>query len=68
MTPQKTDFSLRLGFGLVALLFVISLPTWALGIILAVGLVGKVAVRHLRERQGPEAESPTKPDRGERHG
>ena len=66
MIPQGTDLWLKTGFGLAAVLFLTSLPTWALGVILLLGLMAKAAVRYIRdqerERDAPTASSDKRED------
>lgn len=45
MIPDGSDLWLKTAFGLAAVLFLTSLPTWALGVILVLGLLAKAAVR-----------------------
>ena len=49
MISHGTDFWLKAAFGLAAVLFLTSLPTWALGVIVVLGVAGKVAIGHLPE-------------------
>lgn len=53
MTPQGTDLWLKTAFGFIAIVFVLQLPTWALGLLLALGFIAKAGINLLRE-PGPE--------------
>lgn len=65
MTPNGDDLWLKVGIGFVAVLFMVSLPTWALGVILAVGLATRAGIRHLRDQEtesGHAQRSPARTD------
>ena len=57
MIPTGSDLWLKAAFGLAAVLFLTSLPTWALGVILVFGLLAKGAVRYVRDQE-PERKAP----------
>ena len=57
MNAQGTDLWVKSCIGLVAVTFVLSLPTWALGLILVLGLAVKTAVSYLREPEPPSEQS-----------
>ena len=68
MMPDSTDLWVKATFGLAAVLFLTSLPTWALGVILVLGLLVKTAVRHLRDQElGREASKASSDERKDAH-
>jgi hypothetical protein len=68
MIPHGADLWLKTGFGLVAVLFLTSLPTWALGVVLAVGLAAKFAISYLRDQERQVDERVSARDRGDDRG
>jgi hypothetical protein len=66
MNAQGTDLWVKSAIALVAVTFVLSLPTWALGVVLAVALVAKLGIKHLHEQDtaddSPRASSPGRGD------
>ncbi len=51
MIFQGSDLWLKTAIGLAAVLFLTSLPTWALGVILVVAFGAKAAVGYLRDQE-----------------
>ena len=68
MNAQGKDLRVKCGVAFVAVTFILSLPTWALGVILAVGFAAKVGIAHLRELERQDETPSAGREPGERHG
>lgn len=60
MTPKGDDLGIKAGVALVAVDFILSLPNWALGIILILALALKFAIDWVRQNP-PDSEHPPSP-------
>lgn len=52
MTPQGADVWVKAGIAFVAVDFILSLPSWALGLMLILALVARYGVERLRAKDG----------------
>jgi hypothetical protein len=59
---QGTDIWLKAGVAFVAVDFILSLPSWALGLVLVLAAAAKFAVQRLQEKER-ENEDPASPPR-----
>ncbi len=64
MIPQGTDIWLKATVVFVAVDFILSLPSWALGLVLVLTLAASHGLRKLRQKEPQGEEPPSSPAEG----